>query len=168
MNNLCISIAPAVRKKHAPKQWPTECFIELVQRLHKIIPQVNFLIFGAEEERDVCEQVCAASTTTIAIVGHPLEIILAIIAYSKIMICNDAFLMHGAASVGVPVLALFNPTDPETLLPPNNAIALKTKKIFSPYYGREPLSREQWADIDAETVSKCTCEILNLRKKESV
>ncbi|WP_027366880.1 glycosyltransferase family 9 protein [Desulfocurvibacter africanus] len=71
----------------------------------------------------------------------PLRITAAVLARCRALVCNDTGLLHMAAAVGTPALAVFGPTDPRIYLPrhagcvavePDVACPLRRRNTFGP------------------------------------
>jgi ADP-heptose:LPS heptosyltransferase len=92
------------------RQWGNERFLEVARRLRRAFP-VKILWFqdqGATEtpgEEDLIP------------VRLPLKDFLAVLSECRILICNDTGPMHMASGLGVPVVAIFGPTQPEWFAP---------------------------------------------------
>jgi ADP-heptose:LPS heptosyltransferase len=88
------------------RQWGKEKFLDVARRLQIVFP-VKILWFldpGATErpeEKDLFP------------VSLPLKEFLAVLSECRILVCNDTGPMHMASGLGVPVVAVFGPTQPE-------------------------------------------------------
>lgn len=106
-----IALAPCSR--WPTKNWPTERFIAVARALRDQTHATFFLV-GAPEDRPVCGAIAAAlgagavdlsGRTTLVELGSVLQ-------EMDLALTVDSGPMHIAAALGVPVLALFGPTDP--------------------------------------------------------
>jgi heptosyltransferase II len=100
------------------KCWPPERFAEVATRLQANL-DADVLLFGTAGEADV----------SAAIIGemryHPIDLtgktavaeLPALLSRCHIFIGNDSGAMHVAAAVGLPVVAVFGPTDPAGTAP---------------------------------------------------
>lgn len=92
------------------KQWPAE-------RLGVVAKQLaadglkSLVNFGPGEEK-LAQAVEAASTGSAEAVGCTLTELIALTRRAKLFIGGDTGPMHLAAALGVPVVAIFGPTDP--------------------------------------------------------
>ena len=106
-------IAPGARWE--TKKWPADFFCSVISSLARREPGLKFLLAGTRDEAEDAEVILAkcgglpvASVCGKTSVGELLETV----RMSSLMICNDSGPMHIAAALGVPVVAMFGPTDP--------------------------------------------------------
>lgn len=108
-----VAVAPASR--WPSKNWPAERFAAVARGLAEACDPAFYLL-GSPGERELCAGIAQAAGNrgevhdmagrlSLAEVGGLLE-------RADLLIANDTGLMHMAAAVGTPVLALFGPTDP--------------------------------------------------------
>jgi heptosyltransferase-1 len=108
------------------KCWPAERYAEVVRALalHGLRAIVNF---GPGEEQLARDVERAANGIAIAMPATVSELI-ALCRCARICIGGDTGPLHLAAAVGVPVIALFGPTDPARNRPyGNRAIVLRSE-----------------------------------------
>jgi heptosyltransferase-1 len=108
------------------KCWPAERYAEVVRALalHGLRAIVNF---GPGEEQLARDVERAANGLAIAMPATVSELI-ALCRCARICIGGDTGPLHLAAAVGVPVIALFGPTDPARNRPyGNRAIVLRSE-----------------------------------------
>ncbi|HDO26282.1 MAG TPA: glycosyltransferase family 9 protein [Nitrospirae bacterium] len=103
-----IVIVPSARWE--TKRWPAENFGRLISKL-----PLPCVITGNNADRHVVQQVLTASKNKgVDLCGRTgLRELTALIAGAKAVISNDSGPMHIAAALGIPVIALFGPTDPD-------------------------------------------------------
>ena len=109
-------VAPGARWQ--TKKWPADFFAAVMASLSRRDPGLKFLLAGTRDESADAEAILAltgalpsgtvASVCGATTVGELLETV----RLSSLMVCNDSGPMHVAAALGVPVAALFGPTDP--------------------------------------------------------
>ncbi len=100
------------------KRWPAERFGELAALLKKA--GVGVYVLGAAGEKDLYRRLCgAAGFQPPAALGLELRLSAALLSMSDLLVTNDTGPMHMALAVGLPVLALFGPTDHQTIGPRN-------------------------------------------------
>jgi heptosyltransferase-2 len=123
------------------KRWPVSHFAELAQRL--MLPVV---LLGSGKEAELCEAIAAQSNDTPAqgtsagrsqsLAGHTsLMQAFAVIAGAKNMVSNDTGLMHVAAALGVPQVAIFGSSSPlhtPPLSPAAQVLWLKNDPSYQP------------------------------------
>ncbi len=106
-------VAPGAR--WLTKKWPAEFFSDVIALVARRDPGLKFLLAGTRDEVEDANVILAkseglpvASVCGETSVGELLETI----RLSSLMLCNDSGPMHIAAALGVPVVAMFGPTDP--------------------------------------------------------
>ena len=95
------------------KAWPAERFAELAGRLAEK-HGCTILIGGDAKERELAETIRAgAGTSAVSLAGRlTLPQYAAVLKRCALFVGNDNGPMHMAAALGVPVLALFGPSNP--------------------------------------------------------
>jgi len=108
-----VGISPGATYGSA-KQWFPERYAELAGRIAGSFGS-RILIFGSKGDKEVATQVRqSARVPFIDLTGMTtLAQAMALIARCRLFITNDSGLMHAAAALGVPVIAIFGSTDPE-------------------------------------------------------
>ena len=100
-------LVPGARWK--TKRWPSEKFGELASRL-----PVQSVIVGSKADKDIADLIVSRSEgKAVSLAGKTsLKELIAVMRKAKFVICNDSGPMHIAAALGIPVYAIFGPTDP--------------------------------------------------------
>jgi len=100
------------------KSWPLENFAEAATRLQQS-QGLTPVIFGGGGDRKLLERgVHLFPAGTIDLVGKcNLRVSMAVLQRSSRYIGNDSGIMHLAAAVGVPLVAIFGPTSPDRFGP---------------------------------------------------
>lgn len=106
-----IGLAPATARGTS-KRWPAAAFGRLARRMADRGLEVVVVIGPGEE--DLGREVAAAAGRPVPIVGSHLDVagLAGVLARLSVLVCNDSGPMHLAAAVGIPMVALFGPTDP--------------------------------------------------------
>ncbi len=100
------------------KRWPQERFAESAARLAKDAGCTVLLVGGPEENPLKLEvQRLSGDDRRVLAVSGSLSQTAALLSRCRLMISNDSGLMHVAAAVGTPVLALFGPTQASRTAP---------------------------------------------------
>lgn len=102
----------------AAKRWPAYRFGELAALL-QAKKGAEVLVIGSAEEMDVAEAISSSlSKKPFVLTGSTslLELI-GLISQATLFISNDTGPMHIANSLGIPVVAIFGPTDPAVTAP---------------------------------------------------
>ena len=108
-----VGISPGATYGSA-KEWFPERYAGLADRIARD-SGARILIFGSGGDNEVAAQVRHnAGVPLIDLTGMTtLAQAMALIARCRLFITNDSGLMHVAAALGVPVIAIFGSTDPE-------------------------------------------------------
>ena len=99
-------IVPGARWK--TKRWPAEKFGRLASLL-----ALETVIVGSRADRDIADEVVSFSngrSTSLAGKTNLMELT-EVIRHAKFLVSNDSGPMHIAAALGIPVFAIFGPTD---------------------------------------------------------
>lgn len=161
-----VVVAPGARWQ--TKKWPADFFHAVISSLSRREPGLNFLLAGTKDEAEDAEIVLAkgaglpvASICGKTSVGELLEVL----RLSSLLICNDSGPMHIAAALGVPVAAMFGPTDPALTGP-----YCEKKCVFVPEiacircflrYCKNSHCHEM---IDPEMVAESSCNLLQTKR----
>lgn len=100
------------------KCWPPERFAEFVNRFRQH-SDADVILFGTAAERTVSDAITAGiAGPTISLVGATaIADLPALLSRCQLFVGNDSGAMHVAAAVGLPVVAIFGPTDPHGTAP---------------------------------------------------
>jgi len=95
------------------KAWPVERFAELGDRLQEK-HGCHVLIGGSNLEAELAQQIVQLSKSRPTVLAGQVSIrtFAAVLKLSDLFIGNDSGVMHIAAAVGTPVVALFGPSNP--------------------------------------------------------
>lgn len=150
------------------KRWPAEHFATLAAHL-VARHQMPVLLLGSNKDADVCAHIASSVNA-----AHPgachdlagrtsLQDAIALVAKARAMVSNDSGLMHVAAALGVPQVAVFGSSSPlhtPPLSPLAQVVWLKNEASYqppldcAPCYARQcPLGHTRCLrDISAERV----------------
>ena len=106
-----VAIVPSSRWQS--KNWPVESFIAVGRKLWDNAAASMFVL-GSVADMPVCAQVQEALGARVENMAGRLSVVemCSVLARMDLVISNDSGPMHAAAALGVPVLAVFGPTDP--------------------------------------------------------
>lgn len=110
---LKIAIHPGSSPEHGmdAKRWPPERFGQFADKLCLLL-HAEVLIFGGPDERDLKATVAQNMHAPCQIIEPcNLKLTAALLRECALCCCNDSGIMHIAACSGVPIIALFGPTD---------------------------------------------------------
>jgi heptosyltransferase-2 len=113
-----VGFAPGAAYGHA-KRWPPDRVAGVVSRLQA--RGVTCVLVGAAGDRDAGREIesslPAGSRVVNAIGRTDLRLLAGLLAACRVFVSNDSGAMHMAAAVGVPVAAIFGPTDDRVTAP---------------------------------------------------
>ena len=113
------------------KRWPAEHYAALARQLAGPV-----LLLGSGKEAELCSQIAAAAENCINLAGKTtLAQAICAQAASKLIVTNDSGLMHVAAALGVPQVAIFGSSSPLHTPPLNDKAAvlwLKNDPAYQP------------------------------------
>jgi len=120
------------------KRWPIPYFAELAQRLQ----QHGFTVWliGSAKDKDVAEKIVALGNDACHNLcgSTDLEDAIALLSCAQLVISNDSGLMHLAAALDRPMLALFGSSSPQFTPPLSpHAEVIKLNLKCSPCFKRE-------------------------------
>jgi len=145
------------------KRWPAERFAALGDRLVGALG-ADVLVFGAEAERPLAETVARLMQhTPVVLAGNTtLRQWMALTARCRVVVTNDSGPMHVAAALGVPVVAVFGPTDDRATGPLSPwARVVKHPVDCSPCGLREcPIDLRCLAGVSVDQVHRTALELV--------
>ncbi|HMK60825.1 MAG TPA: lipopolysaccharide heptosyltransferase I [Dissulfurispiraceae bacterium] len=132
------------------KKWPAENFAQVAASL-----DMASVVVGSESDRGIAMAIEKQSDNkAISMAGETdMSDLMWLIRGAKLMISNDSGPMHIAAAGGIPVVAIFGPTNPGRTGPygPNNMV-LKTNAECAPCYKRSCKDNRCMRDITPDRV----------------
>ncbi len=133
------------------KRWPPERFGELASRL-----QVKSIVVGGKSDKDIADRVVDSSKgNAISLAGKTnIKELIEVMRMARFVVSNDSGPMHIAAALGVPVFAIFGPTNPLRTGPYGSGhIIIKKGLECSPCYKRNCRTIQCMDMIDAAMVA---------------
>lgn len=124
------------------KCWPAVKFAELVNVLADQYPGARFLLLSGPDDQEVSRRILALVHSPVLLVEDSLHGVIALLRECDLFIGNDAGITHVAAAAGIPVIAVFGPTDWNKLHPwCEHHIVVKRDLWCMPcfYYSSRPL-----------------------------
>ncbi len=110
------------------KQWPAEYFSSLAGGLAKQGFQV--WIFGSEKEKGLGEEIVAGQTDIHNLCGKTsLEDVIDLMAATRLAVSNDSGLMHVAAAVDIPVVAIYGSSSADFTPPLTDKKYILSRKL---------------------------------------
>lgn len=146
------------------KRWEPSRFAEVADRL-VISHGVRIVIFGGPQDQKVAEEIAfAMKHPPLLLAGRTaLRESMALISRCRMLITNDSGPMHIAAAFGVPLVAVFGPTDPEVTSPVGQGHRLVRIGVdCSPCRYREcPIDHRCMVRLTPDAVYQAAAELLS-------
>jgi lipopolysaccharide heptosyltransferase II len=136
-SQVLVGINPGSSLRWPTKQWPVENFAKLCDELAR--RNIRVIITGSDEEAALAEKLMRlARHKPINAVGKTsITELTALVRRCQVFVSSDSAPMHIAASAGVPLVALFGPTDPRRHLAAPPLVQVFWKELHcSPCYLR--------------------------------
>ena len=113
------------------KCWPPSRFAELANRLQSHT-DADVILFGTAAEAAVCDAIAAEMRRPPIDLTGKTEIgdLPALLSQCHLFIGNDSGAMHVAAAAGLPVVAVFGPTDPHGTAPVTPCCTIVQEKPY--------------------------------------
>ena len=108
-----IGFQPGSSPTMAWKQWPLDRYRDVIGSLMADAPGSRIVLFGSASEEEMVRSLAAGlgPHVTVAAGKTSVKQVAALIECCDLLVCNDSGLMHAAAAVGTPVVAIYGPTD---------------------------------------------------------
>ena len=137
------------------KRWASASYAELARRL--TVAGIGVWVLGGPNEAPFAREIVAAGGEHARdLTGNDLRDAIIALAAVDAAVSNDSGLMHIAAAIGVPTVALFGPTDPR-LWGPLNPLAAAIEPPSDrpcPRCGRRSCDDVRHRDVDEITVDR--------------
>jgi heptosyltransferase II len=137
------------------KCWPPDRFADFVNRF-RLHTDADVILFGTAAEEKVSDSIAAGICgPSISLVGKTaIAALLALLSRCHLFVGNDSGAMHVAAAVGLPVVAIFGPTDPRGTAPITPRCAVVQEKPYcSPCFLRRcPIDHRCMRSVRPEAV----------------
>jgi len=149
-----VGFAPGAAYGHA-KRWPPDRVAQVIAGLAR--QGMAALLVGAEADRATgraIESSLPAATPLVNLIGRTtLRQLVGVIARCGAFVSNDSGGMHVAAALGIPLTAIFGPTDERATRPAGDADVIVRDVFCRPCMLREcPIDHRCMKRIDADTV----------------
>ena len=159
-----VAIAPGAAFGHA-KRWPAERYAAVADSLKKEAGAVAVIV-GRSEDRDA-----AAGITGIDLIGKTdLLMLMGVLSHCRALVANDSGALHLAAAIGIPVTAIYGPTDERYSRPLSSidSSADRVQTLFEPVFCRPcglrdcPIDHRCMRRIPPERVSSAVLSQLQM------
>lgn len=150
-----VGFAPGAAYGHA-KRWPPARVAQVIGRVVRELGVVPVLV-GAAGDRDAgreIESALPAGVTVVNLIGRTdLGQLAGVLARCSAFVSNDSGSMHLAAAVGVPVTAIFGPTDERVTSPLGDSDVIVHQVFCRPCMLRDcPIDHRCMTRIGADVV----------------
>lgn len=148
------------------KRWPARDFAETAALVTRQRPS-GVVILGGGGERAVAEELAGLlSVPTLNLAGRTsLAVSMALLARGGLLISNDSGLMHLGGALGLPLTAVFGPTNPLTTAPLGRSRLIRSRAACAPCLKRDcPRERRICFDeITPDLVAQAALDLIEPR-----
>lgn len=109
------------QSKGLDKIYPVEKWQQIIADIQSKQPDFPIVLVQGPEDENWVEQLLQANPNLKVTSPPDIGKLTAMIAGGSLMLCTDSAPMHLAIAVGTYTIALFGPTDPKKLLPPDHS-----------------------------------------------
>lgn len=164
-----VGFAPGAAYGHA-KRWPPDRVAQVIARLGA--RGVTCVMVGAGGDRDAgreIESILPAGSRASNLIGRTdLRLLAGLLASCHAFVSNDSGAMHLAAAVGVPVAAIFGPTDERVTAPLGDHDVIIHQVFCRPCMLRDcPIDHRCMRRVSADTVFDAVIRRLDQRRLAS-
>jgi len=145
------------------KEWPPGRFAALAGALVQQPGRVRVLLFGSAGERERAQAIAGAIPGVVNLAGRlSLRQTIAVMSLCAVFVSNDSGLMHVAAALARPTVALFGPTRPDKTAPLHHDVRILHKPADCAPCNRRtcPQDHRCLASITVEEVLEAVAELL--------
>ena len=150
---LLVGFAPGAAYGHA-KRWPPARVAQVIEALAR--DGVVSILVGARDDRETGRAIesTLAQARVVNLIGRTtLRELVGVVARCAAFVSNDSGSMHVAAAAGVPLTAIFGPTDERATAPAGDADVILRDVFCRPCMLREcPIDHRCMKRIDVESV----------------
>ena len=130
------------------KAWPPEHYAELARQL--AVDGADIWVLGGPNETAIAAEIAAGGANVKDLTGNDLRDAIIAMAVADVAVTNNSGLMHIAAALNTPTIAIFGPTSPR-LWSPLNPLAAALEPDYS---AAHDVRRRNTADVSPERVLK--------------
>jgi len=144
---IVVGIHPGAGK--AKNRWPASRFAEIANKLHQV-RNASIVVIGGPSDGEVLDALLHDLEFKAAVLtGESIGGVAAVMERLSLLLCNDTGVLHVAAAVGCPTLALFGPTDPSRWAPLGRFV----KALRAPGARMDELKKEDVLESAVEMIS---------------
>jgi heptosyltransferase-2 len=149
------------------KAWPAGHYAKLARELAK--HGCAIWVLGGPNEAPLAAEIAAGGGDAVHdLTGNDLRNAVLALAAADAAVTNDSGLMHVAAAIGTPTIAIFGPTSPWHWKPLNPVAAIlepsgdEAAKERARTQGNDAVAHRNTADVAVETVLETTRRVLGI------
>lgn len=132
-----VAVAPGAMYGGA-KRWGAHRYAAAADRLAGELGAALILVGSNPESAEAAAVAAGVRAPALSLAGRTtLSVLAAVLARCRVLLANDSGVMHVAAAVGTPVVAVFGPTDPAATGPLGRAAIVRQRVPCSPCRYRE-------------------------------
>jgi len=150
----------------AGKAWPPEHYGALAARLTR--QGISVWVIGSPHETAIARQIEDAGGPLVRdLTGTDLRDGILALAAANAVVSNDSGLMHVAAAIGTPTVAIFGPTSPWHWKPLNPVSAIlepgnePEARVRAREEGNKAVAHHRTADVPVDRVNQAVGEVLD-------
>ena len=152
------------------KAWPPGHYAALARELAK--DGISVWVLGGPNETPIAAQIAAAGGERVRdLTGHDLRNAILAMAAADAAVTNDSGLMHVAAAIGTPTVAIFGPTSPWHWAPLNPVAAIleppgeDDSRARARSEGNSAVSHRRTGDVAVATVLQAVRDVLGKTRR---
>ena len=150
------------------KRWPLERYAELARRIKDELGGRTIVLWGPGEEKEAAHLVEMAGDGTTMACPTTIPQLFALLQRTNLYIGGDTGVMHLAAGAGVPVVAIFGPTDVKINGPYGKGhLVIRQELSCSPCKKKDCRERQCIVNISAEEVFQAVSSIYHARNRSN-
>ncbi|SVB73416.1 uncharacterized protein METZ01_LOCUS226270 [marine metagenome] len=125
-----VAVAPgggeSAKRTMLTKRWPVQSYIELIQRLQRERSS-RVILVGGPGDREVTNHIIQISPDCLDATDLSFGDMASVLRRCNLFVGNDSAPHHIAASMGIPCIGIFGPTDPHQWAPldQNSSVVIK-------------------------------------------
>jgi len=95
------------------KRWPAERWVELIQRLNRLKPDLFLLLLWGSEAEEITAQNIKRETGVCMAPFLTIKEVMALASEADLVVSGDTFALQAACALDRPVVGIFGPTNPK-------------------------------------------------------
>ncbi|MCH2146212.1 MAG: glycosyltransferase family 9 protein [Phycisphaerales bacterium] len=156
-----VVLAPTSR--WSSKQWPVERFCTVAHHLQSLGKQV--VVVGAPNEEEQINELIQLDGVINVLPELSVGGLMAVVSHSELLIGNDSAAIHIGVGYGVPLIALYGPTNPIEVGPYGQLSSVISAPVnySNVHFKDHSIGESIMKQIDTETVVQRTDDLLGMQ-----